>query len=107
MQFADISGGTILWESIGSKLATTTQASAHRRVTTDTFNVARNVTTGSTVTGNSVVIRGVVRVGVGGGVLIPQVQQTVLSGSFTVQSNTYFKARRIGLNNVSIIGDWV
>jgi hypothetical protein len=106
MQFAAIAGGTIQWNAIGSKVIATTQATAHRRATTNTFNTARNVTTASTVAGNSVRVWGTVRTGSGGGTLRPQVAQSAASGSFTVQPGTYFKARRIGADTLTNTGGW-
>jgi hypothetical protein len=106
MQFAAISGGTIMWDAIGAKVVAATQATAHRRAATNTFATARNVTTASTVAGNVFSVKGTVRTGSGGGTLRPQVAQTAASGSFTAQPGTYFKARRIGADTLTNTGGW-
>jgi hypothetical protein len=106
MQFAAISGGSILWDFSGAKVTMTSQTSAVRRGTTNTFNASRNVTTASTVGGNTVAIKGVVITGAGGGTLRPQVAQTAASGDFTVQPGTYFRARKIGADTLTNTGEW-
>lgn len=95
MQFAALSGATIQWTAIGAKTVAATQATAVRTTTTDTFNTSRNVTTASTVGGNSVLIKGVIKTTTAGS-LRPQVAQSANSGSFTVLAGTFFRVRKAG-----------
>lgn len=106
MQFDAISGATIRWTSIGSKVNETTQATATRVLSTNTFDTARNVTTASTVTGNVVWVRGIIVTGASGGYFAPKVAQTAASGSFVVKAGTYMKVRKVGINTDTNIGGW-
>ena len=95
MQFAALSGATIQWTAIGAKTVAATQATAVRTTSTNTFNTSRNVTTASTVGGNSVLIKGVIKTTTAGS-LQPQVAQSANSGSFTVLEGTFFRVRKAG-----------
>jgi hypothetical protein len=105
MEFAAVSGATIRWTSIGSKVTFTAQATAFRHVMTNTFNTARNVTTASTVGGNVVRVKGVI-ITTTAGSLQPRVAQTAASGSFVVQIGTFFKVRRVGSDTLTNTGEW-
>jgi hypothetical protein len=105
MRFNALSGATIRWASIGSKVNFTTQATAFRHMMTNTFDTGRNVTTASAVGGNVVWVKGTVITTTAGN-LTPQVAQSAASGSFTVQPGTYFKVRRLGADTFTNSGEW-
>ena len=105
MQFANIAGAVIQWNSSGAKVTATAQATALRRTATNTFATNRNVTTASTVAGSAVRVWGTVRT-TGAGTLTPNVAQTAASGSFTVQPGTFFRARKIGAASLTNTGEW-
>lgn len=94
MQFDAISGATIRWVAYGAKTVDATQATAIRVTDTNTFATARNVTTASTVAGNSVLLQGVVTTTTAG-TLVPKVAQTAASGSFTALAGSYFRVRKV------------
>lgn len=94
MQFDAISGATIRWTACGAKTVDATQATAIRVTDTNTFATARNVTTASTVAGNSVLLQGVVTTTTAG-TLVPRVAQTAASGAFTVLAGSYFRVRKV------------
>lgn len=105
MQFSDVTGASIRWSSVGAKLTETTQATAQRYMSTNTFATSRNVTTASTVGGNTVWVRGIVWTGAAG-TLTPQVSQTAASGSFSIDAGTYFRVRRLGADTFVNSGAW-
>lgn len=105
MQFAAIAGAAIQWNAIGAKVNATTQATALRLTSTDTFATARNVTTASTVTGNIVKVWGTVRTTTAG-TLRPQLAQTAASGSWVAQPGTFFRAIRLGADTLTNTGEW-
>jgi hypothetical protein len=106
MRWLNITGATINWESIGSKVNMTTQATAHRRVMTNTFATDRNVTTASVVGGNVVRVMGTI-ITTTAGTFAPRVSQTAASGSFVVQPGTFLRVRRVGSNTFTESGGWV
>lgn len=105
MQFSAVTGASIRWSSVGAKVTETTQATAQRYMSTNTFATSRNVTTASTVGGNTVWVRGIVWTGAAG-TLTPQVSQTAASGSFSIDAGTYFRVRRLGADTFVNSGAW-
>lgn len=106
MQFDAIAGASIQWSAIGAKTVAGTQATALRRVDTNTFNTSRNVTTASTVAGNGVYVRGIIRTTTTGS-FAPRVAQTAASGSFTALAGTFMRVRKVGSNTLTNTGQWV
>jgi hypothetical protein len=106
MQFDAISGGSIQWQAIGSKVTLTAQATAQRYTMANSFDTNRNVTTASTVAGNVVNVWGVIRTGAGGGTFRPRVAQTAASGSFTILAGTMMRLRKLGADTLVNTGDW-
>jgi hypothetical protein len=105
MQFAAITGATILWHSMGGKLLVNAQATAWRGSLNNTFATARNVTTASTVTGNGVWVWGRIWTTLAG-TFTPRVAQTAASGSFSALAGTYMSVYEIGDNVITNTGGW-
>jgi hypothetical protein len=106
MQFDAMTNCSIRWNAIGAKVNDTTQATALRYTSTNTFNTARNVTTASTVTGNVVEVWGIIITGSTQEYFAPKVAQTAASGSFTALAGTFMRIRKLGTNTDTNIGGW-
>jgi len=105
MSFENIQEASIEWSSQGAKVAANGQATALRFGASNTFTTNRLVTTASTVAGNIVHIKGIVRTTYWGN-LRPRVAQSASSGSFVVQPGTFFRVQRIGSNTYERDPNW-
>lgn len=103
LSFAPIAGASIRWAATGAKVTDTAQATAVRYASSDSFDTARLVTTASTVAGNIVQVNGLVWTTTAGQ-LRPRIAQSAITGSFTLNAGTFFRARRLGPASLTNVG---